>query len=109
MQPSPTAETCRLRFEVCAFALCLSIVHSHIVAGEKQTEDAFDTVVSHGWAKRFLLARSRLYTVDGRRFPSASRSILTVNWINGMVGLAANFLHLFCVGSSLVLAKRICS
>lgn len=110
MQPSPTAETSRLLFQVCAFALCLlSIVHSHTVVGEKQIEGAFDTIVSLGWANRFSLARSSLYTVDGRRCPSASRSILTVNWINWMVGLTAKLLHFFSVGSSLVLAKRICS
>jgi len=84
-------------------------MHIHTAVVEKQTEDAFDTVGPLGWANRFSLARSSLYTVDGRRCPAASRSILTVNWINWMVGLTANLLYLFSVGSSLVLAKQICS
>ena len=42
-------------------------MHIHTAVGEKQTEDALDTIGPLGWANRFLLARSSLYTVDGRR------------------------------------------
>ena len=67
----------------------LSILHSHTVVGEKQIEEAFDTIVSLEWANRFSFARSFLFTLDGRRRLSASRSILNVNWINWMAGLTA--------------------
>ena len=80
-------------------------MHVHTVVGEKQTEDALDTIGSLERADRFSFARSSLYTVDGRRCLSASRSILNVNWINWTVGLMANLLHLFAVGKLYVLAK----
>jgi len=44
--------------QVCAFALCLlSIVHVHTVVGEKQTEDALDTIGSLGWADQFFIRK----------------------------------------------------
>ena len=84
-------------------------MHVHAVVGEKQTEDALDTIGSLEWANRFSFVRSSLYTVDGRRCLSASRSILNVNWINWTVGLMANLLRLFAVGRPFILAKLIFS
>jgi len=110
MQPSPAAETLGLGLLVSDSASCLlSIVYVHTVVGEKQTEDVLDTTVSLGSATRFSFAESSLYTVDGRRCLAASRSILSVNWINWMVGLTASILHLFSLGRSLILAKPILS